>query len=181
MNERAFHLVSHWRIRASADDVHAALVALESLPRWWPGVESVQSAAARPGWTRIVLHGLLPIRLRIDVRLAEVRPGREIRFDAQGDLVGTGLWTLRAAGAFTEVTLSWDVCLEHPLLARLPDVARPALRASHRFLMWRGERGLNRAHAATSAGRKWSRVADSVVCRRSRAAARSASRGRAPR
>jgi hypothetical protein len=156
VNVRAFHLVSRWRIEASAGDVYAALVDLESLPRWWPGIESVRGHPARPGCVRIVLRGLLPVRLRIDVRIAEARPGCEIRFDAHGDLVGTGRWTLHASGRATEVTLTWDVRLAHPLLARLPDFLRPALAASHHFVMWRGERGLNRAlmarHPACESG-----------------------------
>jgi len=144
VNARAFQLVSRWKIRGSAHDVYAALVRLEALPRWWPGVESARVDPTRPERVRITLHGLLPIRLRIEVRIAEARPAREIRFDAHGDLVGTGRWTLQASDASTAVTLTWNVQLEHPLLARLPDFLRPLLRASHHFVMWRGERGLNR-------------------------------------
>lgn len=144
MNARAFQLVSRWRIRGSAADAYAALIRLEELQEWWPGVTSARADPARPGNVRITLHGLLPIQLRIDVRIAYAHPMREIRFDAHGDLVGTGRWSLHEGDAFTEATLAWNVQLEHPWLARLPDFLRPALRASHHFLMWRGERGLNR-------------------------------------
>jgi uncharacterized protein YndB with AHSA1/START domain len=143
-----FHLVTRWEIRASTAHVFAALSDLSALSHWWPGVEVERATSAG---ALLALRGALHSRLRIDARIVEARPDAHIRFETSGDLTGRGIWTLRAAGRFTEATLKWDVALTHRWLGRLPGFFRPLLRASHARLMWRGERGLNRLFAPTGA------------------------------
>ena len=154
MSSEPFHLVSHWRIRAPAGSVFAALADLGSLSSWWPGVRAAplgNSADVVGRRARLEIGGLLPIALRVEVAITDAERDRRIAVIAHGHLEGTGEWRLRERSGVTRATLIWDVLLEHPTLVGWAHWLRPLLVLSHRFAMWRGERGL-RHHLEGSAG-----------------------------
>jgi hypothetical protein len=145
MTPERFHLVSHWRVRAPARSVFAVLADLGTLSSWWPGVRTtplVSSANLVGRRARIEIAGLLPIALHADVEITAAQPEREIAVVSHGQLQGRGEWRLREASGITKATFTWDVWLEHPKLQKVAHWLRPLLLLSHRFAMWRGERGL---------------------------------------
>ena len=147
MGADVFHLVSRWHIRAPAADVYLALADLGSLSSWWPGVRSASlrdSRAIVGRRARLEISGLLPALLHADVEITSAVPDREIEVTSHGQLEGSGTWRLHERAGTTEATFHWDVGLKHPGLRRVARHLRPLLVLSHRFVMWRGHRGLRR-------------------------------------
>lgn len=142
-----FHLVSEWRVRAPLERVYGALADLRSLAEFWPSVRVTGSNATREIIGRraqLEIRGLLPIGLRAEVEIVGAAPEREIVVTSRGDLKGHGRWLLSERAGVTRARFEWDVDLTHPRLQRLARGLRPFLIASHRWAMWRGERGLRR-------------------------------------
>jgi hypothetical protein len=147
MSSDRFHLTSRWRVRAPAVSVFAVLADLGALSTWWPGVRSAALGASEDVVGRraeLEIFGILPIALRAEVEITAVEPGRSIEVISRGELQGTGEWRLREIGGATLATFSWKVRLDRPGLRALVHPLRPLLVLSHRFAMWRGERGLRR-------------------------------------
>jgi hypothetical protein len=142
-----FELASEWRVRAPARRVYLVLADLGSLGEFWPSVRVKQAHAAAGivgSSARLAIRGLLPIALEVEVTIVAAEPEQSLDVVARGDLEGRGRWTLRERDGETSACFSWQVDLTHARLARVARRLRPLLVLSHRWAMWRGERGLRR-------------------------------------
>jgi polyketide cyclase/dehydrase/lipid transport protein len=140
-----------WRFDdASITEVADILEDTASLPRWWPQLFR-KVTIAKPGGE----HGLgevadcecrarLPYTLRFTYTCVEVRYPFGSTIESTGDLVGRGVWGLRERDGGVDVTYSWRVYLEKPLLRAVSGVLRPLLAGNHAWSMERGEEGLRR-------------------------------------
>lgn len=142
-----FDLVSHWRLRAPVDRVWAALADPAGWPAWWPYVQQVQ--ALREGGRdgvgsvrRIAWSTRLPYRLEIEVEAIESVRYQRLRGLSRGQLVGEGLWLLRAEDGFTDVTYVWRVRLVKRWMRWLAPLLAPLFRWNHEGVMRAGEAGL---------------------------------------
>jgi hypothetical protein len=138
-----YHFVTCWRVRATPDEVFAILTDAESLPRWWPSVyRRVQTIPLGDGTKKRVLdtQGWLPYRLHWEARVVEEQhdPPHSLGITARGDFQGTGLWTLRADGPFTDVRYEWQVRADKPLLRAFSFALKPVFSWNHRWAMARG-------------------------------------------
>jgi len=74
---------------------------------------------------------------------------------AEGDFVGTGVWTLKQEGDVVDVQYDWRITADKPLLRYGTVVFRPIFSANHRWAMARGEESLipemRRRHASSDA------------------------------
>jgi hypothetical protein len=84
-----------------------------------------------------------------------------IAADVEGDLRGTGLWTLtELPGGGTHVRFDWHVHADRPLLRVLTPLLRPAFRWNHDWAIARAVEGLEpyaarirvASHAARASG-----------------------------
>lgn len=151
-----FDLVSQWRIHAPVDRVWAALTDTGSWPRWWPCVHDVRTlreggpdgvgAVRRIDWST-----RLPYRIVIEVESVESVRHQRLRGRSRGQLVGEGLWLLRAEPGFTDVTHVWRVTLERRWMRWLAPLLAPVFRWNHAGVMRAGEAGLRRYVAQTPA------------------------------
>ena len=148
-----YQFVTHWRVEANEatrEEVFDLLADAEGLPRWWPSVYlavQVLAPGEPNGVGRVVdLHtrGLLPYTLRWQFRVTEVRRPERMALEAWGDLVGTGIWTLRDEAGATAITYDWRVRAEKPLLRLLSPLLKPLFAANHRWAMARGDESLHR-------------------------------------
>ena len=77
---------------------------------------------------------------------------------AEGDFVGTGVWTLTQNGDVVDVRYDWRIRADKPLLRYGSFIFRPIFSANHRWAMARGEESLNlelmRRRAKTPAERE---------------------------
>jgi Polyketide cyclase / dehydrase and lipid transport len=144
-----FDLVSHWRLDAPVERVWAALAKPDGWPSWWPYVREVHTlregdANGVGSVRRIRWATRLPYEIVIDVEAIEsVRPER-LRGRSRGQLVGEGIWLLRANGMSTEVTYVWRVQLAKRWMRWLAPLLAPVFRWNHDGVMRAGEAGLRR-------------------------------------
>jgi carbon monoxide dehydrogenase subunit G len=144
-----FDLVSHWRIEAPPERVWAALTDPERWPQWWPYVRSVSTL--RPGGAdglgsvrRIEWATRLGYGIVIEVEAIEALHGERLRGRSRGALRGEGIWLLRRAGRFTDVTYVWRVELVARWMRWLAPLLGPVFRWNHAQVMRAGDRGLAR-------------------------------------
>jgi uncharacterized protein YndB with AHSA1/START domain len=138
-NEYSF--VTDWHVEATPDEVFLILTDPLSLPRWWPEVYLLVKEIDK-GAFELHTRGWLPYKLRWCFRVAESAPPERISLIAWGDLNGSGIWTLRRRGFFTNIRYEWNVSASKLLLRRLSFVLKPVFRANHRWAMARGEQNL---------------------------------------
>ena len=160
-----YAFLTHWRLRATAQEVYDVLEDPFGLARWWPSVY-LSVAELKPGDPNtnagrvIGLHtkGWLPYTLRWNFTVIEATPPTGFRLVAHGDFEGTGVWTLKQDGEFVDVTYDWRISAEKPLLRYGSVALRPFFAANHRWAMAKGleslELELKRRRATTDEERK---------------------------
>jgi hypothetical protein len=160
-----YHFVSNWHIRGTASEVAEVLGDPLGLTRWWPSVY-IQVRELEPGDPtthvgRVVdLHtkGWLPYTLRWRFKVTESRGAAGFSLVADGDFVGTGVWTLEEHAGVVDVRYDWRIRADKPLLRYGSFIFRPIFSANHRWAMARGEQSLNlelmRRRAKTQAERE---------------------------
>jgi hypothetical protein len=161
MASNDYRFVTRWRVRATPEEVSDILGDPLALPRWWPAVYLAVSEAQpgdADGVGRVVeLHtrGWLPYTLRWSFRVVSASRPHGFALEAWGDFEGSGVWSFRPDGEWTDVEFVWLIRAEKPLLRRLSFLMKPAFEANHRWAMERGreslERELVRRRAATPA------------------------------
>lgn len=142
-----YHFITHWHMKARAEDVIAMFNDVESLPRWWPSVY-LETRIFAPGQAnglgkRVDLHtkGWLPYTLRWQFVVTDVSPTGSTLV-VEGDFVGRGIWTFAKDGDGVAITYDWRVEATKPLMKYLSFVLRPLFAMNHRWAMDRGERSL---------------------------------------
>jgi len=153
-----YAFLTHWHVRATAQEVFDVLSDPFGLARWWPSVylSVKQLGPAEPGTGPLIgLHtkGWLPYTLRWNFRVVESTPPHGFKLVAHGDFEGTGVWTLRQDGEFVDVTYDWRIKAEKPLLRYGTFILRPFFAANHRWAMRQGEQSLVRELARRRTGR----------------------------
>ena len=157
--------VTHWRLRATAQEVFDVLADPLGLARWWPSVyldvKELQPPDPRTGRGRVVglyTKGWLPYTLRWNFTVTESTPPTGFKLVAHGDFEGTGVWTLKQDGDFVFVEYDWRISAEKALLRYGTFIFRPIFAANHRWAMARGEESLElelrRRRATTAAERE---------------------------
>ncbi len=144
-----YHYVSTWQLQAPIEQVWAALNDLEHLPVWYRGVhearELVPGDALGVGRrVRYVIKGRLPLRLAFEATTTRSVPPRDQELQAEGELAGTGRWSLDQQGEVTTVRYTWDVATTRPWMNLLAPIARPIFTWNSRGVMLEAGEGLAR-------------------------------------
>ena len=145
-----YHFLTNWRLRGSIKEVADVLDDPLQLPRWWPSVyldvEEVAAGDPKTHVGRVIdlyTKGWLPYTLRWRFTVSESRPPHGFTLAAEGDFVGTGVWTFAQDGDFANVAYDWRIVATKPLLRLGTPVFRPIFGANHRWAMARGEESLD--------------------------------------
>ncbi|HWT23239.1 MAG TPA: SRPBCC family protein [Solirubrobacteraceae bacterium] len=143
-NEYVF--VDEWDVDAPVDAVHAAVGDAATYPDWWrPTYLDVRPEGER-GVGQVVHHhfrGPLPYTLKATTRTTRYEPPNLVETTVEGDLRGTGIWTLTPApDGRTHVRFDWRVAADRPFLRVLTPVLRPAFRWNHNWAIARAQDGL---------------------------------------
>ena len=145
-----FHFLTHWRLRGSIKEVADVLEDPIQLPRWWPSVYlDVKEVAAGDPDTHVgrvidlYTKGWLPYTLRWRFTVTDSHPPHGFTLAADGDFVGTGVWTFEQDAEFAKVSYDWRIAATKPLLRFGTPVFRPIFGANHRWAMARGEESLD--------------------------------------
>jgi carbon monoxide dehydrogenase subunit G len=144
-----YRYVSTWRLQAPIQQVWAALNDLEHLPTWYAGVQEARELA--PGdaqgvgrRVRYVIKGRLPLRLAFEATTTRSLPPQDQELQAEGELAGTGRWSLDQHGQITTVRYHWDVRTPRPWMNLLAPLARPIFTWNSKGVMLQAGQGLAR-------------------------------------
>ena len=144
-----YHYVSTWQLQAPIEQVWAAITDLEHLPAWYRGVQQAQELA--PGDTqgvgrrvRYVIKGRLSLRLAFEATVTRSVPPGDQELRAEGELAGTGRWSLEQQGEVTTARYTWDVRTTRPWMNLLAPVARPVFAWNSKGVMLQAGEGLAR-------------------------------------
>jgi uncharacterized protein YndB with AHSA1/START domain len=149
MPTTTFHLVTHWTLEAPPVAVWAALVQPEQWPAWWRAVEKVEvlnegGVAGLGAYRRFTWRTALPYAITFNMRVTRIVPLALIEGRADGELDGTGRWTLTPANGGTDVRYDWIVDVTKPWMRALAPVLRPVFAWNHDKVMQWGYEGLQR-------------------------------------
>ncbi len=142
---REYVFVDEWDVAAPAESVFAAIADARSYPTWWKPVYIDVESDGEPAVgkeSRQHFKGRLPYHLRTRSRITRLEPPYVIGADVDGDLRGTGLWTLTEIDGGTRVRFDWRVYADRTLLKVLTPVLRRALRWNHAWAIARAQEGL---------------------------------------
>jgi hypothetical protein len=134
-----------WHVDVPSHVAYDVLADLASYPTWWRQVRSVERIDDDSA--RVVCRSLLPYTLRFDMfRVVEDRAAGVLEARLAGDLDGWARWTVRADRSRGGAALHFEqqVTTPSPLLRRLATIGRPSLERNHDWMMWSGQRGLQR-------------------------------------
>jgi carbon monoxide dehydrogenase subunit G len=142
-----YHYVSTWQLQAPIEQVWAALNDLEHLPVWYRGVQ--QARELTPGdaqgvgrRVRYVIKGRLPLRLAFEATTTRSVAPRDQQLQAEGELAGTGRWSLDQQGEVTTARYTWDVRTTRPWMNLLAPLVRPLFARNSRGVMLQAGEGL---------------------------------------
>jgi quercetin dioxygenase-like cupin family protein/uncharacterized protein YndB with AHSA1/START domain len=146
ISSREYVFVDEWDVDAPRESVFAAIADARSYPAWWKPVYLEVESEGEPAVgkeSRQHFKGRLPYHLRTRSNITRLEAPSVIAADVEGDLRGTGLWTLtELPGGGTHVRFDWHVHADRPLLRLLTPVLRPALRWNHAWAIARAREGL---------------------------------------
>jgi hypothetical protein len=158
MSVNDYHFVTRWRIRGNLTEVADVLQDAQSLPEWWPAVylEVTQLAAGdNRGIGEVIgLHtkGWLPYTLKWRFTVTESNYPLGFALRAEGDLEGSGIWSLEQDGPWANVTYDWKIRADKPVLRMLSFLLKPIFSANHAWAMARGQESLALEIARRRAG-----------------------------
>lgn len=139
--------VSTWRLQAPIERVWTAVTDLERLPAWYSGVQEARELA--PGdaggvgrRVRVVMKGRLPLRLALEATITRAVPPRELELRSEGELEGTGHWSLDHQGEVTTARYSWQVRTTRPWMNLIAPAARPLFTWNSKGVMLQAGEGL---------------------------------------
>jgi uncharacterized protein YndB with AHSA1/START domain len=143
MPSTQFHLVTHWIVPAPPMAVWDALITPEDWPSWWRAVEKVEvldpgDASGLHAYRRFTWRTALPYAITFNMRTTLIEG------QADGELDGTGRWTLSPANGGTLVRYDWIVDLTKPWMRALAPLLRPVFTWNHNKVMEWGREGLAR-------------------------------------
>ncbi|MCT2182123.1 hypothetical protein M3G00_04135 [Brevibacterium casei] len=142
-----FHFETTWRVAEAVEPVWDVLSAIDDWPGWWPGlawVHAVDGTLTEGSRAQIGVRSPLGLSLSMMLRIEAIDPPRQVVLSAEGDLRGTGVWTLRRSGPLTVIDAVW--CVTTTRLA--PRLLRPLSARMHAAVMAAGETGLRRRLSA---------------------------------
>jgi uncharacterized protein YndB with AHSA1/START domain/quercetin dioxygenase-like cupin family protein len=150
---RPYVFVDQWEVAAPPKAVFDAIADARTYPQWWRPVYidvDADGPAELGKESRQHFKGRLPYHLHTRSTVTALDPPRSVTAEVDGDLRGTGTWTLTPTASGTHVRFDWQVHADRRLLKVLTPVLRSLLRWNHNWAIARAMDGLEpfaREHA----------------------------------
>ncbi len=138
--------VDEWDVGAPAEAVFDALADARTYPEWWTPVYERVEANGPPAVGHVSkqhFKGRLPYHLDTTSKVVRLEPPHIVAGDVEGDLRGSGIWTVTPNGdGTTHVRFDWTVYADKPVLKVLTPALRPLFRWNHNWAIERAKEGL---------------------------------------
>lgn len=144
MSFHDYHFLTHWRVKASPEEVYQILEDASSLANWWPAVylKVFKLQGGKHPLYDVYTKGWLPYILRWQFSTVKKVPYKHIELEAWGDLYGKGVWSFFSEGKWVNITYDWNIKVNKPLLRHLSFFLKPVFYANHQWAMAKGEESL---------------------------------------
>lgn len=144
---KEYRFVDHWMIKAPIDEVYRYIADPRTYAEWWPSYDGLRILKDEPfpyvgGRAELLVRSPFGYHLRLEVETTEANPPHYLETLSHGQLQGTGIWEFSQEGDTTQVTWTWIVRSDHPLLNRLEWAAKPLFALSHILTSRKGHHGL---------------------------------------
>jgi uncharacterized protein YndB with AHSA1/START domain/quercetin dioxygenase-like cupin family protein len=142
---RPYVFVDEWHVAAPPEAVFDAIADARTYPKWWRPVYidvDADGPAELGKESRQHFKGRLPYHLHTRSTVVALDSPRTVTAEVDGDLRGTGTWTLTPAAGGTDVRFDWQVHADRRLLKVLTPVLRPLFRWNHNWAIARAMDGL---------------------------------------
>jgi uncharacterized protein YndB with AHSA1/START domain/quercetin dioxygenase-like cupin family protein len=150
---RPYLFVDEWDVAAPPEAVFDAIADARTYPHWWRPVYidvDADGPAELGKESRQHFKGRLPYHLHTRSTVTALDAPRSVTAEVEGDLRGTGTWTLTPTATGTHVRFDWQVHADRRLLKVLTPALRPLFRWNHNWAIARAMDGLEpfaREHA----------------------------------
>jgi hypothetical protein len=150
MTANRYYFLDRWYIPHPIEVVWPHILDAEHYPAWWGEVYTAIKPLndLPPGQigarADVYARGRLPYQIHFVSELTEIEAPYRLGLKAQGDLTGTGLWTLQPQEGGTAVAFEWIVQADKPIIRFFSPVIKPLFAWNHRWCMLRGEAALKR-------------------------------------
>jgi uncharacterized protein YndB with AHSA1/START domain len=150
MATNQYYFLDKWFIAYPLEKVWPHIVHAEAYPHWWGEVYThvvplnnlpPDQVGAKAD---VLAHGRLPYRIHFITEITRVEPPHHLGLKAEGDLTGTGLWTLQEMEKGTAVSFEWVVQADKTILKLFSPILKPLFEWNHRWTMQKGEAALKR-------------------------------------
>jgi hypothetical protein len=121
---------------------------IEEYPRWWGKVykKIIKLKDAPPDEAgakyRITVGGFLPYTLTIENEVTHIDRPYLIRFNADGDLQGKGVWSFRELEEGTAITFDWRVAANKRIIRLFSFLLKPLFKANHHYCVVKAKEGM---------------------------------------
>jgi uncharacterized protein YndB with AHSA1/START domain len=152
---REYVFRDEWDVDAPQAAVFDALADARTYPEWWTPTYREVEADGPPGVGRVSrqkFSGKLPYTLSTRSEIVRYEPPNEFQVEVDGDLRGTGVWTLTPSDSGCHVRFDWSVHADRPLLRYLTPVLRPVFRWNHNVAIKQAKAGLEPFATARPSG-----------------------------
>jgi uncharacterized protein YndB with AHSA1/START domain/quercetin dioxygenase-like cupin family protein len=142
---RPYVFVDEWDVAAPREAVFDAIADARTYPKWWRPVYidvDADGPAELGKQSRQHFKGRLPYHLHTRSTVVALDAPRSVTAEVDGDLRGTGTWTLTPTAGGTHVRFDWQVHADRKLLKALTPVLRPLFRWNHNWAIARAMEGL---------------------------------------
>jgi hypothetical protein len=148
MATNEYYFLDRWFIPHPVEAIWPYIVDMPAYPTWWGMVyDQAQPINDLPpdqvgARVNIQAHGRLPYKTRFISEVTHVEPPHKLGLNADGDLTGRGLWTLKEAGGGTDISFEWVVRADKPILRLFSPIFKPIFAWNHGWTMQQGEAAL---------------------------------------
>ena len=142
---RPYVFVDQWHVAAPPEAVFDAIADARTYPLWWRPVYldvDADGPAELGKESRQHFKGRLPYHLHTRSTVVALDRPRTVTAEVDGDLRGTGTWTLTPSETGTHVRFDWQVHADRRLLKVLTPVLRALFRWNHNWAIARAMEGL---------------------------------------
>jgi hypothetical protein len=135
MKDYEYIFVERWVLSAKPEAVYGALSDFNLYTRWGAPAycAGTREGPVQVGCTgKLSVHGSLPYKVQMKVRISSLVPNREIAIDVSGDVIGEKVWMLRPFGEHgTELISDWRCDPDWMVFRALTPVVKPLFRWNH--------------------------------------------------
>ncbi|MDX1520958.1 MAG: SRPBCC family protein [Anaerolineae bacterium] len=145
-----YYFLDKWFIPHPVEQVWPHILNAAAYPGWWGEVyDRVEPLDDLPpdrvgAKSDVLAHGRLPYQIHFVAEVTQVEAPYVLGLKAEGDLTGTGLWTLSDVEGGTAIAFEWIVRADKVLLRVFSPILKPIFAWNHRWTMQKGEAALKR-------------------------------------